>query len=73
MFRTTDLIATLRNPVSIALWVEAVVVMFLLAAFIARWPIGRWGWKSFIALSLLGGLAFSVPAVVLLNAEKPAH
>jgi len=70
LFRSSDLLTSLQNPVTIAFVAEAFVVMALLAVFLAHRPLGKWGWKPFVVLSLLGGLGFSVPALVVLNSER---
>ena len=70
LFRWNDLMAALQNQVTLAFVVEAFVVMALLAVFFAQRPIGRWGWKVFVVLSLVGGLGFSIPAFVLLNSPR---
>jgi hypothetical protein len=70
IFRWSDFLAGQRHPVAAAFVVEAILVTCLLAAFLAARPIGRWGWKTFIALSLAGGLLFSIPAILLLNERR---
>ena len=67
-FCWSDLLATLQHPVTLAFVVEAFLVMGLLAAYFAWKPLGRWGWKTFIVLSLIGGLGFAIPAFVAINA-----
>lgn len=72
LFRWNDLLAALRNPVTLAFVVEAFVVMALLAWFFTQRPLGRHGWKTFVLLSLIGGLGFGIPALVLLNSRRQA-
>jgi hypothetical protein len=67
-FRRADLIAALSHPVTLAFVVEAFVVMGLVAVALARAG-GRLGWKGFVALSLLGGLGFSLPVLALMSAR----
>lgn len=67
-FRWSDLLAAMQHPVTIAFVIEAFLVMGLLAAYFAWKPLGRWGWKTFIVLSLIGGLGFAIPAFVAMNA-----
>ena len=67
--------ATLReralgDPLAWALMIEALVVTGLLAWAFARRAIGRIGAGWFWLLSLLGGLAFSVPIAFLSGAEE---
>lgn len=72
LFRWSDLMAALQNPVTLAFVVEAFLVMGLLAVYFARKPRGRWGWKTFVVLSLIGGLGFAIPAFVAMNStSKP--
>lgn len=68
--RWPELVAALRHPVAMALLVEAFVVLALLAVYFAKRPLGRWSWKTFVVLSLVGGLGFGIPAFVLLNSAK---
>jgi hypothetical protein len=67
VFRRPELNAVLFHPVGGTLMLEAFLIVALAAVFLARRPIGRWGWKSFVLFSLLGGLAFSIPVILLLN------
>jgi hypothetical protein len=68
--RPGDFSAAIRHPVTAALMLEAFLIVALGAVLLAKRPIGPWGWKSFVVFSLLGGLGFSVPLVLLLNAKK---
>jgi hypothetical protein len=61
--------AALTHPVALALMIEAFVMVALLAIWLAKRPLGPWGWRSFVAMSLLGGLGFAAPMIVLLNAR----
>lgn len=69
-FRWRDLMAALQHPVTLAFLVDACVVTAMLATYFARNPLGRWSWKTFIAMSLLGGLGFAIPAFVAMNARE---
>ena len=68
-FRWSELVAALRHPVTLAFVAEAMLVLVLLAILLAAKPLGRWGWKSFVILSLVGGLGFGIPAILLLNSK----
>jgi len=70
LFRWSELVAGLSHPVALAFVLEAGVVTMLIAACLACRPIGRWGWKTFVGLSLLGGLAFGIPVTILINASR---
>lgn len=69
MFRMGDMLTALGHPVTLAYVVESFIVMGLVAVYIARKPKGRLGWKAFIAFSLIGGLGFSIPAFMVINAS----
>jgi hypothetical protein len=53
--------AVIQNRLAVAFMLEALLLLVLFAVRIARTPAGWLGWKWFVALSLIGGLAFSVP------------
>ena len=68
--RWDALLGAMQHPVTLAFVIDALAAMALLAVGIARWPLGRWGWKAFVLLSLVGGLAFSIPAFVVMNSSR---
>jgi predicted Na+-dependent transporter len=68
--RRGALVEALRNPIALAFIVEAFVVMGLLAWLFAKWQRNRLGWGWFVALCLVGGLAFGIPAVLLAPGAK---
>jgi hypothetical protein len=70
LFRWHDVPEALRNPVAAAFIFEAFVVMGLLAWAIRRFCVGVLSWAGFVVLSLLGGLAFSIPAFLLWGSRK---
>ena len=55
----------MQNPISLAFMFEAVLRVGMLAYLMTRWKVGRLSWRWLVALSLLGGLAFAIPIVVL--------
>lgn len=57
--------AALGNPISLAFLAEAMLLMFVLGYFLPRWGATRRSWIVFVALSLLGGIAFALPLVLL--------
>ena len=67
LFHTRELFAALLHPAALVFVIDVMVVLALLAVFFAMRPLGRWSWRAFVGLSLLGGLGFSIPAFVLLN------
>ncbi|MGI8895599.1 MAG: hypothetical protein ACR2HE_08110 [Casimicrobiaceae bacterium] len=68
--RRAEFMAAMRHPVTLSLLVDAMIAMALLAWAIARSGRFRHGWQSFVGLSLLGGLVFSIPVFLLTNAER---
>jgi len=60
----------LSNPVSLAFIVEAFLMVGLLAYLMWKWDVARLTWPWFVALSLVGGLAFAVPVVILWRRPK---
>ena len=62
--------AALQNPIGLVFILEA----FLMTGFVA-WLISRLGlqkpvWPTFVALSVVGSIAFSVPAFLLLHLRQ---
>ena len=60
------------DHLALAFIIDAFGAMLLLAYWYARHPIGRIKWQMFVLLSLIGGLAFSLPLYWWLN-EKREH
>jgi len=61
----TALAASLSNPVSAAFIAEALVLVGVLAYLLRRWRVTQLAWGWFVALSLLGSLAFALPIALL--------
>lgn len=59
------LMEALRNPISLAFILEAFLLVGLLAYLLTRWGVLRLRWPWLVALSILGGLLFAIPVVVL--------
>jgi len=59
-----------QNLLASSFMLDAFVAMGLLAYFFAVRPIGRVKWYWFILLSLLGGMAFSLPLYWWLNSRR---
>ncbi len=57
----------LQNRLAVAFMIDCALATGLLAALFARRPIGPIRWPWFVALSLLGGLGFSIPFFWWLN------
>jgi hypothetical protein len=63
--RPEVLVAAMSNPVSLAFIVEALVMTGVLAYLLHKWGVSRLSWVAFVALALVGGLAFAVPIAAL--------
>jgi hypothetical protein len=61
-----------RNLLASSFMLDAFVAMGLLAYFFAMRPIGLVKWYWFVLLSLLGGMAFSLPLYWWLNSKREA-
>lgn len=68
--RPEVMMSALANPVSLVFVLEAFLMMGFLAWLIQRAGMQDPGWRLFIVLSLVGSLAFSVPAFLLLHLRK---
>ena len=51
----------LDNRLALAFIIDAVMATALLAAILAKTPTRRVTWPTFVWLSLIGGLGFSIP------------
>jgi hypothetical protein len=71
VFRTRELFRVLVHPAALVFVIDVFTVMVLLAVYFAGRPLGRHRWPTFVVLSLLGGLGFSIPAFVLMNSRRP--
>ena len=58
------------DHLALAFIIDVFIAMLLLAYWYARHPIGRVKWYWFVVLSILGGLAFSLPLYWWLNEKK---
>ena len=69
--------AALSDRMAVAFFVDLLMSTFLLAYLFARKPLGPVKWPWFVALSLVGTLAFAIPLFIWLNwrsvpAPKPS-
>ena len=60
----------LQNKLALAFIMDAFLAMGLLAYYFASKPIGKIQWYWFVALSILGGLGFSIPFYWWLNKRE---
>ena len=59
--------AALSDRLALAFFIDLLLSTFFLAYLFARKPLGPVKWPWFVALSLLGTLAFSIPLFLWLN------
>ena len=62
--------AMMHNLLASSLMLDAFLAMAVLAGFFALRPIGSVRWYWFVLLSLLGGMAFSLPLYWWLNLRR---
>ena len=62
-----SLAAAFSDRLALSLLIDALIAVGLLAFVWAARPIGPVGWPWFVAMSLLGGLGFSIPFFLWLN------
>jgi len=55
----------LKNPISLAFIIEAIVLMIVFTYLLSKWGVIRLKPSWFILLSLLGNLVFALPEVIL--------
>lgn len=65
LFRTGALADALTNPLAAPFMFEALMMVGLLAYLFRKWGVSRLSWGWFVALSLLGGVAFAVPIAIV--------
>jgi hypothetical protein len=65
VFQPDALTAAMTNPVAVAFVAESLVLMGVFAYLFEKWGVSRLGWKWFVALSLIGSMAFAIPVVLL--------
>ena len=62
----------MRNRLALAFIIDAVMTMVLLAVYFAKRPVGSVRWQTFVLLSLIGGLGFSLPLYWWMNNREPS-
>jgi hypothetical protein len=62
--------AVFENRLALAFIIDAVITLVLVAVYFAKRPIGRVSWQTFVLLSLIGGLGFSLPLYWWLNTRS---
>jgi len=70
--RPNALATTLADPIAMAFIAEALLLVPVLAWLLGRWGVSRRPWPWFVVLSMLGGLAFALPVVLLWGRDREA-
>jgi hypothetical protein len=68
-----SLLDALSNKLALAFFLDLLITTAFLAILFARRPPGPIKWPWFVALSLLGTVAFAVPAYLWLNWRQLPH
>ena len=63
----------LQDRLALGFILDAALAVVLLSVYFARHPLGRVRWPWFVLLSLLGGLAFSLPLYYWLNRSRAGN
>lgn len=71
-FSPDALVSALTNPIAVAFILEAFLLMAAFAYLLTKWGKSQLHWGWFITLSLLGGMAFALPVVLLWPFKKPS-
>ena len=71
LFEFHGLGPVLQDKLALGFMLDVLLVLIILGVYFARRPIGRVKWYWFVLLSLLGGLAFSLPPYYWLNRRQP--
>jgi hypothetical protein len=72
VFRPDAVSAAVTNPVAAAFMVEALLMVGVLSYLLTRWQVMRLHWGWFVLLSLIGGIAFALPVVLLRSTSDTA-
>jgi hypothetical protein len=67
LFQPELMAEAFANPIALVFILEAFLMMGVLAWLISRVGFQNPGWGLFVVLSIIGSLAFSVPAFLLLH------
>jgi hypothetical protein len=63
----SSLTEVLNDLLALGFIIDAFMATGLIAWWVAQNPVGRYSWKIFVLLSLIGGLGFSLPFFWYLN------
>jgi hypothetical protein len=64
--------AAMSNPLAAVFIFESLLLMCVFAYLLTKWGVSRLHWGWFIALSLLGSMAFALPVVLLWRNQRRA-
>lgn len=67
LFEFHGLAPVLEDKLAVGFILDVILALILLSVYFARYPLGRVKWQWFVALSLIGGLGFSLPLYYWLN------
>ena len=67
LLRPDVMAAATENPISLVFQIEAFLMVGFVAWLIALYGFKKPGWLAFVVLSIVGSLAFSVPAFLLMH------
>jgi fatty-acid desaturase len=73
LFAPSVLHAAFANPVALVFMLEALLLMIFFAWLIHHRGFRSPGWLAFIIMSLVGSMAFSVPAFLYLSSRKTSR
>lgn len=65
LFQPNAMRDAMANPIAAAFIVEALVLTWVLAYLLRRWGVSQLSAVGFVALSLIGSLAFALPVALL--------
>lgn len=69
-FQQGAITSALTNPISAAFILEAFLLVATFAFLLSKWGKSRLHWGWIVCLSLLGGMAFALPVVLLWPFKK---
>jgi len=69
-FEQPTVSAVLGDHLALAFMIDAVLILVVFAGHVAAAPGYELGWGCFVVLSLVGGIGFSIPVYLWLNARS---
>jgi hypothetical protein len=65
LFQPEAMAIAMRNPISVAFMIEALLLLGAFTYLLPRWGVSRLSSAWFVILSLVGSMAFALPVVLL--------